>query len=202
MVYCNFFLHESSDLSSSLTFVEVEAYAKKESGCANTSKAIATIAYANIAKQEKVNLLLSGLIINPVSPWLGCIADRKAYDIGAEKGGPMPLHLLEVKVMKEGLLTSATLNICPPILVMSSNLRNPIILITNSNVKEHYQACNGVTFLVTFLSDSVYHCEIISFDNISLRKRRTRLTITKIGGLIFNVADVNKPSFITFTSKR
>ena len=105
-------------MSSSLTFVEVEAYAKKESGCANTSKAIATIAYANIAKQEKVNLLLSGLIINPVSPWLGCIADRKAYDIGAEEGGPMPLHLLEVKVMKEGLLTSATLNISPPILVM------------------------------------------------------------------------------------
>ena len=63
---------------------------------------IAAIAYANIAKKGKVNLFPSGLIINPVWPWLGCTPDRKVYVVGAEEEGLMPLGLLEVKVVKEG----------------------------------------------------------------------------------------------------
>ena len=53
------------------------------------------IAYANIAKKGKVNLFLSGLIINPV--WPG----RKVYYMVKEKG-LMPFRLLEVKVLKVG----------------------------------------------------------------------------------------------------
>ena len=38
---------------------------------------VAAMVYANTAKQGKVNLFPSGLIINPSSPWIGSSPDRK-----------------------------------------------------------------------------------------------------------------------------
>ena len=63
---------------------------------------VAAMVYANTAKQGKVNLFPSGLIINPRSPWLGCSPDRKVYDSSAEENGYLPFGLLETKVVKEG----------------------------------------------------------------------------------------------------
>lgn len=51
---------------------------------------VAAMAYANIAKQGKVNLFPSGLIITPRSPWLGCSPHRKVYDSSAEENGYLP----------------------------------------------------------------------------------------------------------------
>ena len=46
---------------------------------------VAVMVYA--AKQGKVNLFPSGLIIHPRSPWLGCSPDRKVYNSSAEENG-------------------------------------------------------------------------------------------------------------------
>lgn len=58
--------------------------------------------YVSEAKENKVNLFSSGLIINPKCPWLGCSPDRKVFDIAASENGLDPFGLLEVKVVKEG----------------------------------------------------------------------------------------------------
>ena len=63
---------------------------------------VAAMVYANTAKQGKVNLFPSGLIINPRSPWIGWSPDRKVYDSSAEENGYLPFGLLETKVVKEG----------------------------------------------------------------------------------------------------
>lgn len=66
---------------------------------------VAAMAYANIAKQGKVNLFPSGLIINPRSPWLGCSPDRKVYDSSAEENG----YLLDLDFSKPKLSRKAQL---------------------------------------------------------------------------------------------
>ena len=59
--------------------------------------------YATKAKQGKVNLYPSGLVINPKCPWLGSSPDRKVYDIeAAQNGSSSPYGLFETKVVQEG----------------------------------------------------------------------------------------------------
>ena len=65
-------------------------------------EARAAMVYASAAKGNQVNLLPSGLIIDPKSSWLGCSPDRKVYDIAAALKGNNPFGLLEIKVVKEG----------------------------------------------------------------------------------------------------
>ena len=57
--------------------------------------------YANVAKNGRVNVFPSGLIIHPKCPWLGCSPDRKVYDLDALGSDQNPFGLLEVKVVKE-----------------------------------------------------------------------------------------------------
>lgn len=64
----------------------------------------AAMVYANSAKGGRVNLFPSGLIIHPKCPWLGCSPDRKVYDLDAINHGQNPFGLLEIKVVKEGLI--------------------------------------------------------------------------------------------------
>ena len=58
--------------------------------------------YANVAKNGRVNVFPSGLIIHPKCPWLGCSPDWKVYDLDALGNDQNPFGLLEVKVVKEG----------------------------------------------------------------------------------------------------
>ena len=58
--------------------------------------------YANVAKNGRVNVFPSGLIIHPKCPWLGCSPDQKVYDLDALSSDQNPFGLLEVKVVKEG----------------------------------------------------------------------------------------------------
>ena len=62
----------------------------------------AAIIYANVAKNGRVNVFPSGLIIHPKCPWLGCSPDQKVYDLDALSSDQNPFGLLEVKVVKEG----------------------------------------------------------------------------------------------------
>ena len=62
----------------------------------------AAMVHACAAKENQVNLFPSGLIIGPKCPWLGCIPDRKVYDIADALRGRNPFGLLEMKVVKEG----------------------------------------------------------------------------------------------------
>ena len=62
----------------------------------------AAMVYASAAKENQVNLFPSGLISGPKCPWLGCIPDRKVYDIAEALRGGNPFGLLEIKVVKEG----------------------------------------------------------------------------------------------------
>ena len=58
--------------------------------------------YASKAKDGKVNLFPSGLVINPKCPWLGCSPDRKVYELDAIRNNQNSFGLLEIKVVKEG----------------------------------------------------------------------------------------------------
>ena len=58
--------------------------------------------YATKAKQGKVNLNQSGLVINPKCPWLGSSCGRKVYDIeAAQNGSSSPRGLFERRSSKK-----------------------------------------------------------------------------------------------------
>ena len=67
-----------------------------------TMEAHAAMMYAQNTKTCTVNLLPSGLSINPICPWLGCSPDQKVIDLKALSRGENPFGLLEIKVVKEG----------------------------------------------------------------------------------------------------
>ena len=136
----------------------------------------AAIAYANIAKKGKVNLFPSGLIINPVCPWLGCTPDRKVYDMEAEEEGLMPFGLLEVKVVKEGSVDFSKVQ------YLSTNADNHLKL--KESHKYYYQvqcqlALSGLEWcdFFTYISDSLYHCERILFDQNFFEKAKDKVDL-------------------------
>ena len=136
----------------------------------------AAIAYANIAKKGKVNLFPSGLIINPVCPWLGCTPDHKVYDMEAEEEGLMPFGLLEVKVVKEGSVDFSKVQ------YLSTNADNQLKL--KESHKYYYQvqcqlALSGLEWcdFFTYISDSLYHCERILFDQNFFEKAKDKVDL-------------------------
>lgn len=125
---------------------------------------VAAMAYANIAKQGKVNLFPSGLIINPRSPWLGCSPDRKVYDSSAEENGYLPFGLFETKVVKEG---STDFDGVPYI------YKNPVTkqLSLKRNHEYYYQVqCQlGLSGLewndfFSYINETTFFCERIYYD--------------------------------------
>ena len=58
--------------------------------------------YAQYDRACTVNLLPSGLIMNPKYPWHWCSQNWKAIDCNAVSRGKNLFGLLEIKVVKEG----------------------------------------------------------------------------------------------------
>ena len=127
-------------------------------------EASAAMTYANSAKSHMVNLLPSGLIIHPKSPWLGCSPDWKVYDQQATENDYIPFGLLEIKVVKEG----------------EKSFDNVVYLEKTGNLQQyklkrkhiyHYQvqcqlALTGLDWcdFFCYIDDSTYLCERIKFD--------------------------------------
>lgn len=134
----------------------------------------AAMTYANIAKEGKVNIYPSGLIIHPHCPWLCCSPDHKVYDTQANDEGLTPFGLLEVKVVKEGTANFTTVQ------YITVGTDNKLML--KKNHLYHYQvqcqmALTGLEWcdFFSYISDSVYHCERILFDPDFFEKAKDKV---------------------------
>lgn len=133
----------------------------------------AAMVYANVAKEGKVNVYPSGLVINPKCPWLGCSPDRKVFDFTAEDLGHSPFGLLEVKVTKEGTTDFSTVQ------YITSGPNGNIL---KKNHSYYYQvqcqlALTGLDWcdFFSYVSDTVYHCERIQFDEHFFEKSKDKV---------------------------
>ena len=125
---------------------------------------VAAMAYANIAKEGKVNLFPSGLVINPKSPWLGCSPDRKVYDSSAEDDGYLPFGLFETKVVKEG-----TTNFDRVQYIHKDPITKQLSLKRNHEYYYQVQCQLALTGLqwcdfFSYINETTFHCERIYFD--------------------------------------
>ena len=53
--------------------------------------------YANVAKNGRVNVFPSGLIIHPKCPWLGCSPDWKVYDLERQETTKNDINYYQVQ---------------------------------------------------------------------------------------------------------
>jgi len=134
----------------------------------------AATVYANVVKEGKVNIYPSGLVINPLCPWLGCSPDRKVYDISAEDQGLLPFGLLEVKTVKECI---TDLN---QVEYLTVDANNKLALKRNHNHYYQVQCQLGLTGLewcdfFCYASEAVHHCERILFNEEFFQKSKDRV---------------------------
>ena len=121
--------------------------------------------YANVAKNGRVNLFPSGLIIHPKCPWLGCSPDRKVYDLDALGSDQNPFGLLEVKVVKEEATSFDDVR------YLTKDNINQYSLKKNDIYYYQVQCQLGLTGLdwcdfFSYMNDDMFVCTRILFDPI------------------------------------
>ena len=133
--------------------------------------------YATKAKQGKVNLYPSGLVINPKCPWLGSSPDRKVYDIeAAQNGSSSPCGSFETKVVQEG-----TTSLNDVAYLKHDPISNELTLNKKHVYYLQVQCQLGTTGLdwcdfFYYINDDLFFCQRIVFDPIFSKNVRIKLT--------------------------
>lgn len=136
---------------------------------------VAAMAYANIAKNGRVNLFPSGLIINPKCPWLGCTPDRKVHDIESEAAGLLPFGLLEIKVVQEGAVDFSGVR------YLSLNPATNKLALKRTHEYFYQVQCQlGLSGLewcdfFSYINDTTFHCERILFEQLFFEEGKDKV---------------------------
>ena len=132
--------------------------------------------YATKAKQGKVNLYPSGLVINPKCPWLGSSPDRKVYDIeAAQNGSSSPSGLFETKVVQEG-----TTSLDDVAYLRHDPISNELTLNKKHVYYLQVQCQLGTTGLdwcdfFCYINDDLFFCQRIVFDPIFFQECKDKV---------------------------
>ena len=132
--------------------------------------------YAHVAKQGKVNVFPSGLIINPKCPWLGCTPDRKVYCLDADKHCHSPFGLLEIKVVKAGATNFEN------VAYLVKDYFNHFQLKRNHDYFYQVQCQLALTGLewcdfFSYIDDDTFFCEKITFDPEFFQKAKDKVDL-------------------------